>query len=65
MNRLEHFVIDFEKKGENMTGEELHAHLDEIEKLHGLYSPVALGFAAHWHAVLLHFYLAADLLKCF
>ncbi len=26
--------------------EELHAHLDEIEKLHGLYSPVALGFAA-------------------
>lgn len=29
-----------------MTGEELHAHLDEIEKLHGLYSPVALGFAA-------------------
>ena len=46
LNRLEHFVIDFEKKGENMTGEELHAHLDEIEKLHGLYSPVALGFAA-------------------
>ena len=34
LNRLEHFVIDFEKKGENMTGEELHAHLDEIEKLH-------------------------------
>lgn len=46
LNRLEHFIIDFEKKGENMTGEELHAHLDEIEKLHGLYSPVALGFAA-------------------
>ena len=29
-----------------MTGEELHSHLDEIERIHGLYSPVALGFAA-------------------
>lgn len=30
-----------------MTGEELHSHLDQIEKIHGLYSPVALGFAVH------------------
>ena len=30
-----------------MTGEELHSHLDEIERIHGLYSPIALGFAAH------------------
>ena len=29
-----------------MTGEELHSHLDEIERIHGLYSPAALGFAA-------------------
>ena len=29
-----------------MTGEELHSHLDQIEKIHGLYSPTALGFAA-------------------
>ena len=29
-----------------MTGEELHSHLDEIERIHGLYSPIALGFAA-------------------
>jgi len=29
-----------------MSGEELHAHLDDIEKIHGLYSPIALGFAA-------------------
>ena len=29
-----------------MTGEQLHDHLDEIDRIHGLYSPVALGFAA-------------------
>lgn len=46
LNRLEHFIVDFEKNGKSMSGEELHAHLDEIEELHGLYSPVALGLAA-------------------
>lgn len=46
LNRLEHFISDFEKNGTDMSGEELHAHLDEIEQLHGLYSPIALGFAA-------------------
>ena len=29
-----------------MSGEQLHQLLDEIERIHGLYSPVALGFAA-------------------
>ena len=29
-----------------MSGEELHSYLDEIERIHGLYSPVALGLAA-------------------
>ena len=46
LNRLEHFVSDFDREGKFMTGEELHSHLDEIERIHGLYSPVALGFAA-------------------
>ena len=46
LNRLEHFVNDFEREGKFMTGEELHSHLDEIERIHGLYSPIALGFAA-------------------
>ena len=46
LNRLEHFISDFERNGTDMSGEELHAHLDEIEQLHGLYSPIALGFAA-------------------
>ena len=46
LNRLEHFVNDFDREGKFMTGEELHSHLDEIERIHGLYSPAALGFAA-------------------
>ena len=46
LNRLEHFVNDFDREGKFMTGEELHSHLDEIERIHGLYSPIALGFAA-------------------
>ena len=29
-----------------MSGEELHSYLDEIERIHGLYSPAALGLAA-------------------
>ena len=46
LNRLEHFVNDFEREGKFMTAEQLHSHLDEIERIHGLYSPTALGFAA-------------------
>lgn len=46
LNRLETFIRDFEKEGKYMSGDELHVFLDNIEKIHGLYSPVALGFAA-------------------
>lgn len=46
LNRLEQFINEFPKEGNLMSGEELHAHLDNIEKIHGLYSPIALGFAA-------------------
>ena len=46
LNRLEKFIRDFEKEGKHISGEQLHQLLDEIEKIHGLYSPVALGMAA-------------------
>ena len=46
LNRLEHFIQEFEVDGKDMSGEELHGLLDNIEKIHGLYSPIALGFAA-------------------
>ena len=46
LNRLEHFIREFEQGGQEMSGEELHKLLDQIEEIHGLYSPVALGMAA-------------------
>lgn len=46
LNRLEKFIRNFEKEGNHISGEQLHQLLDEIEKIHGLYSPVALGMAA-------------------
>ena len=46
LNRLEHFIRNFEAEGKQMSGEQLHTFLDNIEKTHGLYSPPALGLAA-------------------
>lgn len=46
LNRLEKFIRNFEKEGKNVSGEQLHQLLDDIEKVHGLYSPIALGMAA-------------------
>ena len=46
LNRLENFIREFELDGKDMSGEELHSLLDDIERIHGLYSPIALGFAA-------------------
>lgn len=46
LNRLENFIRDFEVEGKHMSGEQLHSFLDNIEMIHGLYSPIALGFAA-------------------
>ena len=46
LNRLEHFIREFEIDGKDMSGEELHTLLDDIERIHGLYSPIALGLAA-------------------
>mgnify|MGYP002224000399 FL=1 len=47
-----------------MTGEELHSHLDEIERIHGLYSPTALGFAAALACGCFTFYWAAAQSRC-
>ena len=46
LNRLEQFVTEFADICSRMTGEQLHTHLDEIEQVHGLYSPLMLGLAA-------------------
>ena len=44
--KLERFISDFPKKGEQMTGEEIHAALDEIDNIKGRYSPLTLGLAS-------------------
>ena len=36
LNRLEHFIQDFETEGKDMSGEQLHNLLDNIEEIHGL-----------------------------
>ena len=46
LNRLERFVNDFAGECCTMSGEQIHAYLDQIEQIHGLYSPFALGCAA-------------------
>ena len=46
LNRLEHFIREFEQGEQEMSGEQLHKLLDQIEEIHGLYSPIALGMAA-------------------
>ena len=44
--RMEQFVDSFPKEEVHLTGEEIHKHLDEIERIHAIYSPVKLGLAA-------------------
>ena len=44
--RMEQFVESFPKEEAHLTSEEIHKRLDEIEKIHALYSPAKLGLAA-------------------
>ena len=44
--RMERFVDSFPNIEAHLTGEEIHKRLDEIERIHALYSPVKLGLAA-------------------
>lgn len=44
--RMERFVENFPKIEKQLTGEEIHKRLDEIEQIHALYSPWKLGVAA-------------------
>ena len=44
--RMEQFVDSFPKEEVHLTGEEIHKRLDEIERIHAIYSPVNLGLAA-------------------
>ena len=61
LNRLEHFVSDFDREGKFMTGEELHSHLDEIERIR----PSHWALQLHWPAAASLFCWAAASLRCY
>ena len=65
LNRLENFIREFEIDGKDMSGEELHSLLDDIERIHGLYSPIALGFAAALACCGFTFLLGGGLVEMF
>lgn len=44
--RMEQFVDNFPNEESHLTGEQIHQRLDEIEKIHALYSPLRLGLAS-------------------
>ncbi len=46
LNRLEKFVSDFKSRHITQNCEEIHTALDDIAKIHGLYSPATLALAA-------------------
>lgn len=46
LNRLEKFVGKFSTKEISQSCEAIHSALDDIEKIHGLYTPVTLAVAA-------------------
>ena len=64
LNRLEHFIREFEQGGQDMSGEQLHKLLDQIEEIHGLYSPIALGMAAALACGGFTFLLGGGLIEC-
>ena len=46
LDRMERFVNNFARFGKEMTVGQLHSQLDEIDKIHGHYSPALLGLAS-------------------
>lgn len=46
LNRLEKFVANFSAKELSLSCEKIHSALDDIETIHGLYSPSTLAIAA-------------------
>ena len=60
LNRLEQFINKFSSEGVYMTGEELHSHLDQIEKYMVSTLRPHLVLQPHLPVAHLPFYLEAD-----
>ena len=65
LTRLEQFVRDFSEHELTKTCDEIHSDLDEIEKLGGLYSHLALGFASAFACGAFTFLLGGGLVEMF
>lgn len=46
LDRLERFVKEFDQKAGAMTTDQLHSHLDEIDRIGNQYTPAQLGLAS-------------------
>lgn len=61
---MEQFVENFPKIEKQLTGEEIHKRLDEIEQIHALYSPWKLGVAAALACGAFTFLLGGGPVRC-
>lgn len=65
LTRLEEFVRTFAGRELSRTCDEIHSDMDEMEKLGGLYSPLALGFASALACAAFTFLLGGGLIEMF
>ena len=60
LNRLEHFIREFEQGGQDMSGEQLHSCWIRLKRFMDSILQLHWEWQQHWHAVDLHFCLAVD-----
>ena len=65
LNRLEKFVSGFEHRELSQSCEEIHAALDEIERIHSLYSPITLAISAALACGAFTFLLGGGMIEMF
>ena len=65
LNRLEKFVSGFEHRELSQSCEEIHSALDEIERIHSLYSPLTLAASAALACGAFTFLLGGGMIEMF
>ncbi len=65
LNRLEKFISDFKECHLTQSCEKIHSVLDEIERIHGLYSPAALAISAALACSAFTFLLGGGIVEMF
>lgn len=62
--RMEQFVENFPKIEKQLTGEEIHKRLDEIEQIQRSIRPGSWEWLRRWRVALLRFFSAEDRWRC-